>query len=201
MDNLRFFIRGGFFLRLYLVSVSDNIWGADPDEKIRIAANWLSLSAPRPLFISNLWLPLHLYFLALTIKIFNNLAIVPRIAHVLIGCISLIPFYSLTRIIFGKKAALYSTLLFIFYPLHVLCSIVTLSEILFLLFLLVFIYSYLKYIETNKSIFFSAAIISFILSSSVRYEGLVLIPIITAHLILNGRKKKALVFFMSQCFF
>lgn len=190
-----------FFLRLYMFSISDNIWGADPDERLRIAAKWLSLSMPRPLFISDLWLPLHLYFLALIIKIFNNLTIAPRIMHVLIGCISLVPFYRLVKLIFNKKVAFYSALLFIFYPLHIICSIVTLSEILFLLFLIAFIYYYFKYIETNENIFFSTAILSFILSSMVRYEGWILIPIITLHLILSGRNKNALMFFASTALF
>jgi len=190
-----------FLFRLFLVSISDNMWGADPDEKIRICSNWLELGPGRLFYVSDLWLPLHLYLMALIIKIFNNLNIALRFLHVIIGCISVIPFYALVKLVFNQRVALFSSILFIFYPIHVLCSIVTLSEIVFLLCLLSYAYFYFQWHRTDKNIHFFLLILFFILSTMVRYEGWILIPIVSIFLIVGKKQKAALIFFIATLIF
>ena len=123
-----FIILAALVIRIIALSLSDNVWGGDPDERIRLTARWLGLGISRPLYPSGLWLPLHFYLISIAIKIFPNIPLNVRIMHVIFGVLTIIPFYELVHLVFDKKTALISSLLFAFYPLHIVCSVTTLSE-------------------------------------------------------------------------
>ena len=73
-------------------------------------------------------LPLHSYLIAAFFYIFRDAYIGPRILHLLFGIFTIVPFYKLIELEVGKRPAVYSTLLLIFFPLHIRISTVTLSE-------------------------------------------------------------------------
>jgi 4-amino-4-deoxy-L-arabinose transferase-like glycosyltransferase len=153
------------------LSLSDNVWGGDPDERIRLTARWLGLGISRPLYPSGLWLPLHFYLISIAIKIFPNIPLNVRIMHVIFGVLTIIPFYELVHLVFDKKTALISSLLFAFYPLHIVCSVTTLTEGPFLFFLVSVVYCFFAYLKSeNIKAFFFCAVFLF-LATLIRYEA------------------------------
>ena len=177
-----------------MLSISDNGWGADPDERIRVTANWLAMEGPRPIFPGNLWLPLHYYLIALSIIISKTIPLGPRLLHLIFGILTIFPFYKLVRLVFNNRVALISTLIFIFYPIHILCSIVTLSEGPFLFFLITSIYYFFRYRQRKDFQSLSLSCISLILASMIRYEAWLFIIIIPLLLFMDRRFKEGFIF-------
>lgn len=188
-------------IRVFMLSISDNGWGADPDERIRISYIWLNWEGSRPFFPSRLWLPLHFYLIAISIKIFGNIPLSPRLLHVVFGVLTILPFYGLIRMIFSQRIAFISTLLFIFYPVHILCSVVTLSEGPFLFFLITSLYYFFRYRKTQDSRLLLLSGIFLILSSLIRYEGWLAVLIMSGLLLMDKKfKYAAFVLYSSSIF-
>ena len=58
--NIILLVALAFAVRLIAFVNSDNVWGGDPSEKIRLTYNWLFASKGyNRLLPSSLWLPLH----------------------------------------------------------------------------------------------------------------------------------------------
>ena len=188
-------------IRVFMLSISDNGWGVDPDERIRMTVKWLNMKGPRPIFPGDLWLPLHYYLIALSIKIFNSIPLSPRILHLIFGILTIFPFYGLIRLVFNERVALISTLIFIFYPVHILCSIVTLSEGPFLFFLMASLYYFFKNREDRrvKSLFLCCIFI--ILASMIRYEAWLCIILMSLLLFFDRRFKEGFIFLYAASIF
>lgn len=188
-------------IRVFMFSISDNGWGADPDERMRVTANWLSLEGHRPMFPGDLWLPLHYYLIALSIILFKSIPLGPRALHLIFGVLTVFPFYKLVKLVFNNRIAIISTLLFIFFPIHILCSIVTLSEGPFLFFLVISIYFFFKYREKQNSKSLLLSCIFLILSSMIRYEGWLFIVVIPILLFIDKKFKEGLIFLCASSIF
>jgi len=191
---LAFLVILAFSIRYYFFSISDNIWGADPDERIRVTVNWMKGKGSNSIFPSDLWLPLHFYLIALSIKLFNSILFAPRILHLIIGVLTILPFYKLIRLTFDEKIAFISTFILAFFPIHVLCSIVTLSEGVFLFFFIYSVYYFFKYIKSGEVSALILAIVFIILSSMVRYEAWLFIIFMPLILAIEKKFKSAVLF-------
>ena len=173
-------------LRLYVLLISNNCYKADPISRIMTAINWLRNISFIP-EASN-WLPLHFYIMGIGLKVFNNPFFTPRFISFLFGIASLVIFYKLVDMIFGQRIAFLSLCLLAFYPIHIICSVVSLSEIIFLCFLLSSFYFCFKYTSTYKLnlLFFSIGFL--VLACMTRYEAWIFIFLIP--LVLSFRREK-----------
>lgn len=183
-------------LRLYILLISNNCYKADPISRIMTTINWLRNISFIP--EAGDWLPLHFYIMGLGLKIFNDPFFTPRFISFLFGIATLVVFYKLVHITFGEGIAFLSLCLLAFYPIHIVCSTVSLSEIIFLFFLLSFIYFCFKYILTCNlnSLFLSAVFL--VLAAMTRYEAWVFI--FATALLLYFRKEKRwshIIFFLT----
>ena len=181
-------------IRVYAFSISDNAWGADPDERIRVAVKWLTAEVSRPLFPGDLWLPLHYYMISLVVALFDNIPFTPRLMHLILAILTIPLFYKLIKMLFDEKTAVISTLFLIFYPIHVLCSVVTLSEGPFLFFLVGFLYLFFRYIEEKKLGFLALSFAFFLCLTMIRYESWLFVIIAPVLLFAEKKRKESLVF-------
>jgi hypothetical protein len=188
-------------IRVYALGITDNAWGADPDERIRVAVRWLNVKEGRPLFPGDLWLPLHFYLIALTVKFFGNIPVAPRLTHLIIAVLTIIPFYKLVITVFDRKTAILSGILLVFYPVHILCSITTLSEGPFLFFMVIFLYLFFKYNESNDPRLFFASCFFFICATMIRYEAWPFIILAPLLLLIKKRRKMSFIFLCIVLFF
>lgn len=167
-------------LRLYILIISNDCYKADPISRVMTAINWMRGISFMPSATNN-WLPLHFYIMGIGLKIFNNPFFTPRFISFLFGIGSLIIFYKLVDIIFGQRIAFLSLCLLAFYPIHIICSVVSLSEIIFLCSLLLSVYFCFKYATMHKPrlLFFSLGFL--VLACMTRYEAwlfIFLIPLV-----------------------
>lgn len=188
-------------IRIYAFSITDNAWGADPDERIRVAVKWLNVERTRPLFPGDLWLPLHYYMIALIAKLFNNIPFTPRLMHLILAVLTILPFYKLIRMVFNEKTAIISTIFLIFYPIHILCSVVTLSEGPFLFFLVSFLYLFFKYNEQRDLKLLFLSFLFFLCLTMTRYEGWLFIIVVPFLLFMEKRFKESFVFLYAALLF
>jgi len=169
-------------LRLYVLVISNNCCKADAIARVFLAIDWLdniSFKTPHPD-----WLPLHFYLMGIGLKIYNNPFFTPKFISFIFGILSLIPFYKLIHITFGERIANLALCLLIFYPIHILCSVVSLSEIIFLFFLLCSFYFFFKYILGHNAKLLLISAVFLIFASMLRYEAwlfVLFIPILLSY--------------------
>lgn len=177
--HIYFLVLLGFLIRVASFLLSKNF---DGDAIIRtlMAANWLR----DPFFITHAnpvtWVfgPLHYYLIGLSLLIWNNPLDSPRLLSLILGTLTIVPFYYLVELKFNKNIAFYSTLFFCFYTLHVRYSGVATSETPYLFFLLVSVFLFFKF-KIRKEIFYLLVSAFFLnLSMMIRYETLMFVPIL-----------------------
>lgn len=171
---ISFFIIIALLIRAHIFSISNNSWGADPATRVIMAMQWIDKISFIP--PSNVWLPLHFYLIGIGLKIFNAPMFTSRFISLIFSILSLLIFYKLICLIFEKKIAFLSLLLLIFFPIHILCSVISLPESPFLFFILASFYFYFKYklVYTTVKMLVASAIF-LILATMLRYEAWIFI--------------------------
>ncbi|MBU1088053.1 MAG: glycosyltransferase family 39 protein [Candidatus Omnitrophica bacterium] len=115
--------------------------------------------------------PVHLYLVALVLKLFGNPLFAPRLISLFSGIGFVAVYYCFIKQAFDQKIALLSSFVAAFFPLHIIHSVLSTAETCFLFFLacgLLFIERYLKNQQDNNLIY-SAILLS--LASMCRFEG------------------------------
>jgi len=136
--------------------------------------------------------PVHLYLLALALKLSKGAYIGGCILSLLFGLLVLIPYFKLLRLIFNDEVAILSAFLLAFFPLHIVYSALSTAETTFLFFLFLGLFFYAKYKKGHALADLCLAAVSLGLSSVCRFEGGLFIPIIL--ILLIKERKRALVF-------
>jgi len=185
-----------FLTRFIFLIFTDNKPG-DPWERIIHSLEWLE----NPHFIlSSYWLPLHTYLISGILLLWNNPLIAPRVLSLLFGSFTVIPLYLLLKHIFGRNNALFSCILFSLLGVHISYSAQSWSEAPALFFLITGFYFSLCEKRLNTLTSISAGL--FIgLSSMIRIEFWVFIPLLIGLRILETGIKKSLVYSFSTLLF
>jgi 4-amino-4-deoxy-L-arabinose transferase-like glycosyltransferase len=177
-------IRLAFFL-------ASNNFAYDAVIRTEIAGAW----AKNPFFILppqlNLppqYSPLPIYLYGLGLKLIDNPQIVPRLISLFWGTMTLVPFYFLMTIIFGRRKANISSLFFCVYTLLIESAVVASSESIFCFFLLMAIWRLYVYKSSGKKSDLLSAVIFMNLSGMSRYNGWLYIPLLTLLVPENLRK-------------
>ena len=123
-------------VRLAVFPFAQNFYG-DPVMRLHALSEWLA----HPFFLRSFvgarqFGPLHLYLLAAMELLTREQLWGPRLLSLAFGTLSAWPFYALSARRFGARAALWSTLAFATYGLHVQASTTAVSEAVFLFFVL-----------------------------------------------------------------
>ena len=180
-------------LRVCYLLLSDNYFNGDTGTRLYMSFEW----AKSPQFFEGYdWLPLHFYLLGTVIAVFHDTIWAPRILTLLIGTLSIAPFYFLVKRVFGISTAVISTLVFAVLPAHILLSVITLSEAPFVLFLLLSALFIFKYIQFQRPHHFFLAILFISCINFIRFEGWVFTALYTAVLFFNGIPLRKVVRFV-----
>ncbi|MFH2146083.1 MAG: glycosyltransferase family 39 protein [Candidatus Omnitrophota bacterium] len=160
------------FIRGLSLFVSDNFHGIASGKILQ--ANKL---AQNPYSFYN-WIvpahgPLHLYSLCILGKLFDNSFIAPRILSLLMGILSLVVYYQYIKLWLDKETALVCFFCAAFFSLHIIHSVLTTAETMFLFLLFsgaVFFARYKKN-ENINHLYISALLVG--ASSMCRFEGVI----------------------------
>ncbi|HMS65764.1 MAG TPA: glycosyltransferase family 39 protein, partial [Ignavibacteria bacterium] len=156
----------------------------------------------KPVIDSGVWLTPHFWVNGFAMLFVKDLFTAATIVNIVFSGLTLIYFYSLTRMVFDLKTAFYSALIFCFFPFQVWLSISGLPESVFFFFIIAGIYYFIRWrFYGERKIYLILSALSFALSNGFRYEGwlfsgvLVLLVLID---LLNERKltKRILVNFL-----
>ena len=159
------------------------------DTVFRSLMGWRWLQDPFYILAPNdiTWVfgPLHCYVNALSVYIFTDPNIGPRLASTIFAFLVIIPFYLIAWQMFGKKAAFYSSLAFPFYSLFVGLSVSGSSESLSVFFLLTAIYFLTRFGENQKYIYPVIFGIALTLAAATSYDIWLFIPLFCLYLLLK----------------
>lgn len=122
-----------FAVRTAFMLVSDNFFNGDSGSRLYMSYIW---SAQPTFFTGFDWLPLHFYLMGAAIRLTGDVIWAPRMVGVLLGALTIIPFYYLVKRYFGIFIAVLSAVLFVMKPIHINLSVVTLSEVPFAFFII-----------------------------------------------------------------
>ena len=138
---------------------------------------------------------LYRYALASFMYFWRDPQLAPRVFTVLFGIFLVIPYYGTLKVLFGRAVAFFSSLVLVFYPMHVVQSSVTSSDAVYYFFLFGSFYYFFSYKNGRER--FSVLLLSallFNIASLLRFESWIFIPIFFLLLWPRG-KKTALIFF------
>ena len=120
-----------------------------------------------------------------------------RLVAVTFSVLSTIAVYELAKRMYGSKTGLISAILFAFMPGVVWLSRIALIETMLIFVFLVSMLYFFKWLETSREKDLTISIVVFVIGCAVKYQILVLVPIImVASMLIFGRKNylKAQIF-------
>jgi 4-amino-4-deoxy-L-arabinose transferase-like glycosyltransferase len=163
-------------IRVAVFPFAENFYG-DPVMRLRALSEWLE----HPFFLRSFlgarqFGPLHLYLLAAMKLLTGEERIGPRLLSLIFGTLSAWPIFALSARRFGAQAALWSTLAFAVYGLHIQASTTAVSEAVFLFFVLSGL-SLLDHAADGERLHLLLAGLSMACACAVRYDGWLYAPL------------------------
>ena len=144
-----------------------------------------------------IWLPMHFWLLSLPILLGCDPYSGAVIITSLLGTLTLIPLYKLTRLLWNKQTALLSCFMLTINPFHIKYSILTMSEVPFLFFALTsltFLYYYLH--KKSSDLYLILSSLSVMFCSLLRFEGWIIsaiLPLTLFYYKMNPKKALLLI--------
>lgn len=177
-----------FSVRLIWILLTDNAGNGDAGMRLVGMKRWITIIttsdittdsfSPYYLMPSRDWLPLHYYLIGLFSYITNEWIYTPRILSGLIGALTVIPLYKLTRLKFNKQTAFFSIILFLCYGYHIFLSSLVLSEV-FYIFFVIWSYHFIeKWMQNDNDKMLRFLALSLSALCLLRYEGWFLVCVI-----------------------
>ena len=181
---------------LFLLN-SDNFDGSFSMGRVTAALCILENPGLRLNFDGNSSILYH-YLLATALYFWRNPLITPRIFTMLFGILLIIPFYLLIEMLFNQEIAFYSSILLSFYPLHVMQSTLSTSDVVFHFFFFACLYYFFKFKLKEKKVFWLIlSAILFNIAAMLRFESWVFIPLLSIFLYKDGKRYSAAFFLLS----
>lgn len=169
--------------------------GGDGPTKAMYAYNWYK----SPHFKTHgVWLPGFLYLTGSFTYIVRNPLISIRILNLLLGTITIPSLYLLVRRLHNHIAAIFVACILTFMPLHVGLSVSSMSDVSFVLEILLGILFIILATEKkdNQNIYLSASILCICLAQMTRYEAWIFIPFFPCYLYWKTRKLSIAILLM-----
>ncbi|MBS4028981.1 MAG: glycosyltransferase family 39 protein [Ignavibacteriales bacterium] len=174
MSNRKYFslLALAFFLAIviHILFLVNGFFATSADESGRTldAYFWITNNAQ----LSDVWLPFYRILLGNALLLYHDLFIVPRIISFLFGIGVLGIIVWLTNELFQKKEiAIVAALLTVIFPSRIILSVVPLTEIIFIFFILCAFTFYIRWCNTKKNLSLILASVFFGITTTIRYEG------------------------------
>ena len=186
-------------LRLLILPWSQTVH-ADAVTRIFLSADWLA----NPHYISSgYWGPLHIYLNALSLWLFSDQVITPKVLNILFVTFSVPPLYWFTKNVFKNRlGATFVALTYVLCPVVVRNSFLGLAEVVYAFFVLLTMHFLEKSFRTkaaNKYVILAG--FSITLAAATRYEAWVLIAVFTLVCLLRVGWQSAVLFWMFAMLF
>ena len=188
------FILIAVIVRIAFLFCSDNGFNGDSATRLYFCCMWYHSPS---VMVGYDWLPLHFYLLGAPMYLLNETVWTPRIITLIFGILSAFPLFFLTKRIFGDNTALLSLLIFALLPAHIVLSVVSLSEVPFIFFLLCAFYYAFEYIETRSYRDLLLTVLFLLLINFIRFEGWLFSLLILFVLIESKMSLRALIIYLS----
>lgn len=185
-------ISAGALFRIASFLLSENA-GGDALARAYLTAHWLQ--NPRLEFHFNVWLPVHFWLMGAASALVGDVELGSRLLSLVLGIVSIGLVWLLTKELDGSGSALFSTILFAFYSLHIAYSGTSSSDVPYLFFLLAGLALFFRGRQKEGPWVFCLAGISLTLGAGIRWESWIFIAALNAILLFRLRFK-ALAFFL-----
>ena len=144
---------------------------------------------------------LYKYGIASFLWFWRDPILAPRVFTALFGIFLVVPYYGTLKILFDRTIAFFATLTLVFYPLHVIQSSVTTSDVVYYFFLFSAFYYLFSYtIVRERLSVLLLSVLSFNIASLLRFEGWIFIPVFFMFLWPKGKKPAFLYLVLSLVF-
>ena len=166
----------------------------DAMSRLEMALEW----SREPYFFPGglIWLPLHFVLIALPSLLFKCSIWHGATAVVLLsGLLSIVLLFLLARKKFGDTVALVSALLLAVNPFHIKYSVLSMTEVPFIFFVLLAIWFLYLFLEKEKTVYLLAASLFLNCSSLIRFEGWIVSALLPFFLLYYGKSWRAFFLF------
>ncbi len=163
-----------FKLIFQLIVIQSGLGWLTADDYSRTVISWDWLQNPR--IYSGVWLSLHFWLNGMFIWVFKDLFLAPVIANTLFSVLTLVFIYLLFDMIFGRKIAVISTLIYCVFPFQVWLSTSAMPESVFFFFITLCFYFFVLWYRhydhpRNSHLYIIYAALSLNIANLLRYEG------------------------------
>ena len=176
---------------LHAVLFSSGFYGISGDESGRTldAITWMRTGKPQ----SDVWLLLHRVFVAAGLSLYNNCFVVPRILSFFFGLTSLLGIIVLARELFHRRNVTVMTafLAAVFGP-RVILSVVPLTELECITFIVFAMIYYLRWIRTAQPSALLAASVYAAIGTTIRYEAWIFVFVLLLLLSFDSESRKTI---------
>lgn len=177
----------------------------DSDAVTRIFNSEIWLDAPHWI-TTDVWGPFHYYINAFVIWVTSERVYAPVILNIILSCITLLPLFYFSKNIFGSKGAFISILIYGLSPIVVRNSFMAMSETPFIFFISITIYLTSNVLNTSSYIkkqygLLILAGLSLTIASGIRYEGWIIIGLLTIVLWVQKKWLQGFVFGITSIIF
>jgi 4-amino-4-deoxy-L-arabinose transferase-like glycosyltransferase len=179
-------------LRIASFFLSENA-GGDALSRAFLTARWLQ-HPTRDLHF-DVWLPIHFWLMAVPSVIVGDVELGSRLLSLVLGILSVGLVWLLTKELDGRGSAVFSTIIFAFYSLHIAYSTTSSSDAPYIFFVLGGLALFFRARQTEEIWALCLGGISLTLGAGIRYEAWIFIAGLNAILLLR-RRFKSLVFFL-----
>lgn len=189
----------GFCIRLLFLPFAQT---TDPDAVSRVFIALFWMDAPYNIS-EGVWPPIHHYLDAIALYIWPDHVLSPKLLHILFASFSVFPLYNFIGREFNRKGAFWATLLYILSPVVIRYSLMAMTEVCYVYFVLVSmnLLSKAKKEQGNKFLLAFIAGISLTIAAGVRYEAWAMIAFFTFILFLQKEWKIMIVFWCFSMIF
>lgn len=182
---LAFFLLLAFGFRIGYLLLTDNYFNGDNGARLYNCWAW---SVTPTLFRGLDWLPMQFYLVGTVIKLTGDVWWAPRLVSLVAGATSVLPFFYLMRMFFPRAICLIATGFFAIRPMHVKYSVISMSEALYLFFILVAFGFFFRYlfaeVRAKKNLWWCVFFLScsgMLRMESWFYQGLLLLILFLAN--------------------
>jgi hypothetical protein len=180
----------GVLLRIAFIPFVQ-ITDADATSRILIAETWIET----PTFLTDgIWLPIHNYFISLSLIISGERIYGPAIFHIIITCLTIVPLYHFTKREFSEKGAWFAIVFYLLCPIIFRNSFQALSGLPHAFFIALALNSVSKSIRFNDLKQAIYAGIFMTVAAGFRYEAWLIIALFT-FIFLLFKKIKLVIYF------
>ena len=178
-------------LRVASFLLSENA-GGDALARALLTARWLQ--NPGLEFHFDVWLPIHIWMMGAVGAVVGDVELGCRLLSLVLGVASVGAMWALVRELDGEEAALYSSIVFALYSLHIAYSSTSSVDVPYLFFVLAGSALFFRARREGKSWLLVAGGLSLTLGAGMRYEAWVVIAALTLVLLYRREFERLAVF-------